>query len=239
MKHSLFLHHWRLSSLILGLLVGLVAGGDASLATTTPTPLAIYQAPLTVAIPAHPQVVIAVGNSESMDGNLTGAILTGSGSLGSALSELQSTAVPAPAIAPSPVNFIVPVGFTPPISGGAVGSSQPYTVQVNGNEVDNSPSRMNLAKIGLISIITNFAANTDFALIDYATAAPTAGTDLGVLHEPCRVKTSRWWIPCPRDSARFRIPATRCPSRAMRSAPPASRSLPSSPAGASRRIRGS
>jgi hypothetical protein len=37
--------------------------------------------PLTLATPAHPQIVIALGNSESMDGNLSGAIMTGSGSL--------------------------------------------------------------------------------------------------------------------------------------------------------------
>jgi type IV pilus assembly protein PilY1 len=173
-KHSLSANHWRLTGLFVGILVGLVGGGDVSLATTPPIPISIYQAPLTVAIPSHPQVVIAVGNSESMDGNLTGAILTGSGSLPSTLSELQSTAVPSPAIAVSPVNFQVPAGFTPPISGGAVGSMQPYTVQVNGNFADNSPSRMNLAKIGLMTVITNFVANTDFALIDYATATPTS-----------------------------------------------------------------
>jgi type IV pilus assembly protein PilY1 len=163
-KHSLFLNHWRLSSLLVGLLVGLVVGGDASLATTVPTAIPISSVPLTVAIPAHPQVVIAVGNSESMDGNLNGAILTGSGSLGSSVSELQNSA--------SQVNFQVPAGFSPPVSGGAVGSMQPYTVQQNGNLVDNSPSRMNMAKIGLMTVITNFAANTDFALIDYSTSAP-------------------------------------------------------------------
>ena len=37
--------------------------------------------------------------------------------------------------------------------------------------VDNSPSRMNLSKAGLISILNNFMANTDFALMDYATGA--------------------------------------------------------------------
>jgi type IV pilus assembly protein PilY1 len=166
-KHSLFSNHSRLGSLLLGTLVGLMVSAEA--AATTPTPIAIYQAPLTVAIPAHPQVVIAIGNSESMDGNLNGAILTGSGSLGSSVNELLTTA--------SQANFQVPAGFSPPISGGAVGSMQPYTVQQNGNLVDNSPSRLNMAKIGLMTVITNFAANTDFALIDYFTsgiiAAPT------------------------------------------------------------------
>jgi type IV pilus assembly protein PilY1 len=160
-KHSSISDHWRLSSLLVGLLVGLVAGGDTSFAAT-PTAIPISLVPLTVAIPAHPQVVIAVGNSESMDGNLNGAILTGSGSLGSLVSELLATS--------SQANFQVPAGFSPPVSGGAVGSMQPYTVQVSGNQTDNSPSRMNMAKIGLMTVITNFAANTDFALIDYSTS---------------------------------------------------------------------
>jgi type IV pilus assembly protein PilY1 len=46
------------------------------------TPTQISQVPLTVAQQAHPQVVIAIGNSESMDGNLSGAIMTGAGSCG-------------------------------------------------------------------------------------------------------------------------------------------------------------
>jgi type IV pilus assembly protein PilY1 len=158
-RHSLFSNSWRLSSLLAGLLVGLVVGGDASMATTPPTAIPISLVPLTVAIPSHPQVIIAVGNSESMDGNLSGAILTGSGSLGSSVTELQNTT--------SQVNFQVPAGFTPPISGGAVGSMQPYTVQVNGNQTDNSPSRMNMAKAGLINIVQAFAQNTDFALMAY------------------------------------------------------------------------
>ena len=49
----------------------------------------ISQVPLTVAVPAHPQVVLAIGNSESMDGNLSGAIMTGSGSLPGAMALLQ------------------------------------------------------------------------------------------------------------------------------------------------------
>lgn len=162
MKHTLVLNIWRISKLVAGVLVGILIVQDAAFAST-PTSIAIYQSPLTVAIPAHPQVVIAVGNSESMDGNLAGAILTGSGSLDNSLSELQSSS--------SPVNFIVPAGFSPPppLTGGAVGSSQPYTVKVNGNLVDNSPSRLNMAKSGLASIINNFMQNTDFALMDYAT----------------------------------------------------------------------
>ena len=160
---------WRTLSLLLGLSVGFLGGGDTSLGASTPAPIAIYQSPLSVAIAAHPQVIIAFANSESMDGNLSGAIMTGSGSLGSSLSELQTTA--------SPVNFVVPAGFVPPpapspgLTAGAVGSSQPYTVSLNGNLVDNSPSRMNLAKAGIYSILISFMANTDFALMDYATGS--------------------------------------------------------------------
>jgi type IV pilus assembly protein PilY1 len=160
---------WRTLSLLLGLSVGFLGSGDTSLGASTPAPVAIYQSPLSVAIAAHPQVIIAFANSESMDGNLSGAIMTGSGSLGSSLSELQTTA--------SPVNFVVPAGFVPPpapspgLTAGAVGSSQPYTVSLNGNLVDNSPSRMNLAKAGIYSILNSFMANTDFALMDYATGS--------------------------------------------------------------------
>jgi type IV pilus assembly protein PilY1 len=160
---------WRTLSLLLGLSVGFLGSGDASLGASTPSPIAIYQSPLSVAIAAHPQVIIAFANSESMDGNLSGAIMTGSGSLGSTLSELQTTA--------SPVDFVVPAGFVPPpapapgLTAGAVGSSQPYTVTLNGNLVDNSPSRMNLAKAGIYSILNSFMANTDFALMDYATGS--------------------------------------------------------------------
>lgn len=162
MKNPLSSNLWRLPSLLLGFSAGLLGGDDASLGASTPSPIAIYQSPLSVAIAAHPQVVIAVANSESMDGNLSGAILTGSGSLGTSVSELQNTS--------SPVNFQVPVGFLPPESGGAVGSMQPYTTtSANGNLVDNSPSRMNIAKAGLTSILNSFMANTDFALMDYAT----------------------------------------------------------------------
>jgi type IV pilus assembly protein PilY1 len=168
-KNSSFSKLWRLLSLLLGLAAGFLGGGDTSLGASTPSPIAIYQSPLSVAIAAHPQVVIAFANSESMDGNLSGAIMTGSGSLGSSLSELQNTA--------SPVNFVVPAGFVPPpapapgLTAGAVGSSQPYTVPLNGNLVDNSPSRMNLAKAGIYSVLNSFMANTDFALMDYATGS--------------------------------------------------------------------
>jgi type IV pilus assembly protein PilY1 len=159
----------RLPAMLLSIaaLVTLAAVTPSS-GASSPTPIAIYQYPLTVAIPAHPQVILALGNSESMDGNLSGAIMTGSGSLAASLSELQSTS--------SPVNYTVPTGFTPPVSGGAVGSLAVYTSTVGSNLVDNSPSRLNVAKAGILSVISNFMANTDFALMDYSASGLTLAT---------------------------------------------------------------
>ncbi|HEX4052532.1 MAG TPA: PilC/PilY family type IV pilus protein [Steroidobacteraceae bacterium] len=136
-------------------------------AATVPT-VPIAQYPLTVAVPAHPQVLFAIGNSESMDGNLSGAIMTGSGSLGANYTGLNGSS--------SPVDFTVPAGFTPPVSGGAVGSSQPYTVSVSGHWVDNSPSRLNVAKGGLTQILSDYMEYADFGLLDYAGGGATLYT---------------------------------------------------------------
>jgi type IV pilus assembly protein PilY1 len=126
-------------------------------ATTAPT-LTISQIPMTVAIPAHPQILLAVANSQSMDGNLSGAIYTGSGSTGSPLLSTSS----------SPVNFTIPSGFTPPADPGSAGSA-PYTVTSGSTLLDNSPSRMNVAKAGISSILNSYMASADFALMDYST----------------------------------------------------------------------
>ncbi|MGD1827740.1 Type IV pilus assembly protein, tip-associated adhesin PilY1 [Chromobacterium violaceum] len=143
--------------------------------------LAISQVPLTISTPARPQVVIAVTNSESMDGSTItycngtgnsgancsngfsstytgrgGALLTGSGAVGG----LTGSA--------SPVNYPVPANFTPPVTGGAAGSMQPYTSTVSGGQLaDNSPSRLNVAKAGILSILNTYLATTDFALLSY------------------------------------------------------------------------
>ncbi len=66
-----------------------------------------------------PADLLAVANSQSMDGDLSGAILTGSGSLAPAYSILNASS--------SPVNFTIPVGFTPPVNTGN-GVTAPYTV---------------------------------------------------------------------------------------------------------------
>jgi type IV pilus assembly protein PilY1 len=130
---------------------------SATAAAVTPTQIA--QVPLTVAVPAHPQVVLAVGNSESMDGNLSGAIMAGSGLINSpALSLLQNSS--------SPANYTIPVGFTPPVNLGN-GVTAPYTVNSGGLQVDNSPSRLNVAKGGILAMLQTYMPYADFALIDY------------------------------------------------------------------------
>jgi type IV pilus assembly protein PilY1 len=124
----------------------------------------IAQYPLTVAAPAHPQVLFALANSQSMDGNLSGAIMTGSGGLGAAYSGLNAST--------SPSTYIVPNGFTAPVSGATAGTNAAYTVNNAGTLYDNSNSRLNVAKAGLQGILTTFLPNADFALIDYQTSAP-------------------------------------------------------------------
>jgi type IV pilus assembly protein PilY1 len=142
--------------------IAIVAGWPfaAALATAPPT-VAVSQVPMTVEIPAHPQILLAVGNSQSMDGTLTGAILTGAGDVGAAYSALYNSS--------SPVNFTIPTGFTPPLNAGTSGVA-PYTVTTAGVQYDNSPSRLNVAKAGITSILSNYIADADFALMDYQTA---------------------------------------------------------------------
>jgi type IV pilus assembly protein PilY1 len=124
-----------------------------------PTPLQISQVPMTITLPAHPQILLAVGNSQSMDGDLSGAIYTGSG------------AIPHPLLftSSSPVNYTIPAGFTPPVNPGA-GGVAPYTVVNSGGvQLDNSASRLNVAKAGITAILNAFIASADFGLMDYQT----------------------------------------------------------------------
>ncbi|MEB0135126.1 PilC/PilY family type IV pilus protein [Actimicrobium sp. CCC2.4] len=145
----------------------------ATSSTTLPTAragagvtLAISQVPLTVASPVHPQVLIALGNSESMDGTLSGAIMTGSGVLASGITSLSGSS--------SPANYAVPSGFVPPMQAADTSGNAPYTVSSNGNLVDNGASRLNVAKAGIKAIIQAYMQNTDFALETYS----TSGTSL-------------------------------------------------------------
>ncbi|HTV97601.1 MAG TPA: PilC/PilY family type IV pilus protein [Steroidobacteraceae bacterium] len=134
---------------------------------TTPAPITISQVPMTVTLPAHPQIVLAVGNSQSMDGTLSGAIYTGSGSLPAALAALNNSS--------SPLNYSVPAGFTPPLNAGS-GGTAPYTVTVGSVLEDNSASRLNVAKAGIASILNAYIASADFALMDYSVSGLTAYT---------------------------------------------------------------
>lgn len=124
------------------------------------TTLSISQIPLKLASPTHPQVLIAIGNSESMDGTLSGAIMVGSGSIPSSVNSLQNSS--------SPLNYTVPAGFTPPAQAATLGQA-PYTVTQSGNLVDNGPSRLNMAKAGVQAIIQSYMQSTDFALEVYNT----------------------------------------------------------------------
>lgn len=149
----------------------------------TPPQLSISQTPLTVTSPVHPQVIFAIGNSQSMDGDLSGAIMTGSGGLASAESSLSGSS--------SPTSYLVPSGYTPPAVGAnadtalALPSSgctavteasgyEPYTTTCSSTQYDTSASRLNVAKEGLLSIMAQYFPTTDFALEDYS----TSGTSL-------------------------------------------------------------
>ena len=146
-------HRFGHSALALALLAMLVLVGVGSapspVRATAPPTVSIAQYPLTVAVPAHPQVLIAVGNSESMDGDLSGAIMTGSGALA------DTHAAAGLANSTSPVNYAIPTGFTPPINAGS-GGYAPYTVTTSGVQYDNSASRLNVAKAGITAILNDY-----------------------------------------------------------------------------------
>jgi type IV pilus assembly protein PilY1 len=138
--------------------VVIASGLGPTIHAAAPPAISISQLPLTIAIPAHPQIVFAVANSQSMDGDLSGAIRVGSGSLGANFSQLQNSS--------SPTSYTIPAGFTPPVNPGA-GGVAPYTVNVGGRLVDNSASRLNNAKLGLATVLNNYMSTADFALLDY------------------------------------------------------------------------
>ncbi|MFI4918517.1 MAG: pilus assembly protein [Legionellales bacterium] len=132
-----------------------------TVAHAVPT-LIIPQIPLVMASPIHPQVLFAIGNSQSMDGDLSGAIMTGSGALSTDISSLSNSS--------SPIDYLVPSGFVPPIQAANSTGQAPYTVTQNGNQVDNSASRLNIAKAGVQGIIQAFMQSTDFGLEIYDTS---------------------------------------------------------------------
>ncbi len=158
--------------------------GRPGAAATTPPSISVSQNPLTAAIPAHPQVLFSIANSESTDGTVAGAILTGSGASSGTFavdSEFNTSS--------SPVNYSVPSGFCPPLTAtvsesgacsGAANSSAPYTssttISSTTYEADNSPSRLNDAKEGIEQILETYLPVADFALEDYNVSSMTAYT---------------------------------------------------------------
>jgi type IV pilus assembly protein PilY1 len=161
--------------------------GYAAAAIAGPPTVNISQVPMTVAIPAHPQIMLALANSQSMDGTLSGAIMTGAGSLGAAYASLNTSS--------SPANFsyTVGAGFTPPLNLGTVvclppgpcasvtaatpagtAAIAPYTVNSSGTLYDNSPSRLNVAKASISAVLSSYIDSADFGLMDYSTAGLAA-----------------------------------------------------------------
>jgi type IV pilus assembly protein PilY1 len=127
--------------------------------------LAVAVAPSNAAAPsAAPQVLLAITNSESMDGTTAGAIMVGSGSLGSNYSTLANSS--------SPTNFTIPTGFTPPLNTGS-GGSAPWTVSCNsGHWCDNGPSRLNMTKAAIKQVLANYGSTLNFGLYTYSTGSP-------------------------------------------------------------------
>lgn len=117
---------------------------------------------------SSPQILLAITNSESMDGTTSGAIMVGSGKLGaSGDSSLTSSA--------SPVNYAIPAGFTPPLNAGSNGQA-PYTVACGSYLCDNGPSRMNLAKTAIQQVLNTYGDVLNFGLYTYQTSNPTLYT---------------------------------------------------------------
>jgi type IV pilus assembly protein PilY1 len=142
---------------------------------STSTTITISETPLTAPIAAHPQVLFAIGNSESTDGTVSGAIMTGAGGLSSSLAS-------ALAGSSSPSCYLIPAGFTPPVSGygsgtgGCASGYAPNTVTISSVEYDNSPSRLNVAKGGITSILQTYMSVADFGLEQYTLSSVTAYT---------------------------------------------------------------
>jgi type IV pilus assembly protein PilY1 len=123
------------------------------------SPLVVSQFPLQISTIFHPKVLFAISNSESMDGTVSGAIMTGSGALTSGFITLYNSS--------SPVNYTVPAGFTPPKQGPDANGLAPYTTSQGGTVFDNGPSRLNVAKGGINTVIDTYMPNTDFAIAAY------------------------------------------------------------------------
>ncbi|MDE2235683.1 MAG: pilus assembly protein PilY [Gammaproteobacteria bacterium] len=143
---------WLLTTAVAGV-TGMLLTGVSSIALSAAPPpqVSISSTPLTVVIPTHPQVLIALTNSNSMDssdnviddgnvnlsvpaGATTGrapssAIMTWSGNIG--YSSLNAST--------SPVNYTIPAGFTPPLgTGTAPAGEAPYTAVIDSYSVSGT-----------------------------------------------------------------------------------------------------
>ncbi|MHB1698385.1 MAG: pilus assembly protein [bacterium] len=112
-----------------------------------------------------PQVLIILDNSQSMDGDLSGAIMTGSGTATSNTSKNGFV----DQLSSSPIDYPVPGGFTAPVTGtaGGTGVTAPYTVCSSGVCTDNSASRLNVAKAAILDAYNKYANDVQFGLMDY------------------------------------------------------------------------
>ncbi len=168
----------RVGAAVLAVGLALLIDGSApprAQAVTTPT-VSIAQYPLTVAVPAHPQVMFVIPNSQSVDGDLSGAIMTGSGSIGGTIGAGLANSA-------SPVNYTIPSGFTPPLNPGAAGVA-PYSVYSGGYWWDNSASRLNVAKEGIEAILNAYMEYADFALMDYSVGGSVMETSAYYMSAP-------------------------------------------------------
>ncbi|MCY4754084.1 pilus assembly protein [Pelomonas aquatica] len=135
--------------------------------------------PLSVAWAAAPtnapQVLLAITNSQSMDGTTSGAIMIGSGNQAAGNISLYNSS--------SPQNYVIPAGFTPPLNAGS-GGSAPYTVVCGVYLCDNGPSRMNLAKAAIQLALNNYGNYLNFGLYTYSATGAAAYTTWVYLMSP-------------------------------------------------------
>ncbi|HVC37790.1 MAG TPA: hypothetical protein VNF46_05240, partial [Gammaproteobacteria bacterium] len=139
---------WLLTTAVAGI-SGVLLAGITNLALSAAPPLvAISNTPLTVVLPTHPQVLIAIGNSNSLDssdnisddGNVLltsnapqSAIMTWSGYSNASIVSLQTST--------TPVNYTIPAGFTPPLGTGTSPPGQaPYNTVIDSGSTTTTSS---------------------------------------------------------------------------------------------------
>lgn len=148
-----------LAACALGLAISLHTPGTLAVPpsptpTPSPTPVpttTLSDNPMVLVTPTHPQVLLVLPNSQSMDGNLSGAIMTGASGTYS-------------------INDPKLTGFTPPVQAADGSGNALYT---SGGK-DNSPSRMNVAKASIQRILNDYASSNDFGLMTLGTSGNPA-----------------------------------------------------------------